>query len=164
MILSSITSNIGELSCVCTGFAGAAMGLPIPITAVQILSIDLIGEMLPLMALTFDPAEPAVMKHPPRKQAAAFLGIVLIQYMNILSRRSAGSVFGRYLFANRPLLASLVLSFAIVATITSNGSVGAWFGFEALRPQDWTWPVAAAAIFLASFEVKKWLAARRESR
>jgi len=57
IILSSITSNIGELSCVCLGFVGAAAGLAIPITAVQILSIDLIGEMLPLMALTFDPPD-----------------------------------------------------------------------------------------------------------
>jgi Ca2+-transporting ATPase len=67
VILSSITSNIGELSCVCIGFFGAAFGLPIPITAVQILSVDLIGEMLPLMALTFDPAEPTMMRQPPRK-------------------------------------------------------------------------------------------------
>jgi len=70
VILSSITSNIGELSCVCVGFAGAAAGLPIPISAVQILSVDLMGEMLPLMALTFDPAERTLMRQPPRKLEA----------------------------------------------------------------------------------------------
>ncbi|MEE4190614.1 MAG: cation-transporting P-type ATPase [Halieaceae bacterium] len=201
VILSSITSNIGELSCVLAGFAGAAMGLPIPITAVQILSIDLIGEMLPLMALTFDPPEEQVMKRPPRRlgahiidrsrllelvwlgvvmglggyfsffmvlhtggttamaQAAAFLGIVLIQYMNIVSRRTAGSVFGPYPWANKPLMGSLVLSFAVVALITSHGAVGSWFGFEALRAQDWAWPLTAACTFLACFELKKRFAA-----
>ena len=204
VILSSITSNIGELTCVCTGFVGAAAGLPIPITAVQILSIDLIGEMLPLMALTFDPPEAEVMKRPPRRlgsriidrarllelvafgvlmglggyfgffmvlhtggteamaQAAAFLGIVLIQFMNILSRRTAGSVFGRHLFANAPLLASLVLSLAVVAVITSTPAIGSWFGFEALRPRDWLWPVLAALTFLGCFELMKVGTARRE--
>jgi Ca2+-transporting ATPase len=65
-ILSSITSNNGELACVLLGFIGVAFGLPAPITAVQILAIDLVGEMLPLTALTFDPAEKHIMEQPPR--------------------------------------------------------------------------------------------------
>ena len=65
-ILSSITSNNGELTCVLLGFIGVAFGLPLPITAVQILAIDLVGEMLPLTALTFDPAEEHIMNDPPR--------------------------------------------------------------------------------------------------
>ncbi|TXS94230.1 cation-transporting P-type ATPase [Parahaliea maris] len=197
VILSSITSNIGELSCVCIGFGGAAVGLPIPITAVQILSIDLMGEMLPLMALTFDPAEPRLMQQPPRKtgahiidrrrllelvlfgtlmglggyfsfymvlatggstamaQAATFLGIVLVQYMNILSRRSAGSLFSRYLFSNRPLGLALLFSFLFVAIITTAPGVGSWFGFEPLRPRDWLWPALAALVFLGAMELRK---------
>jgi hypothetical protein len=94
-------------------------------------------------------------------QAAAFLGIVLIQYMNILSRRTAGTVVGRHLLSNRPLTASLIFSFALVALITSNAAIGAWFGFEALRPRDWSWPAAAALTFLACFELKKWVSRRR---
>jgi len=65
-ILSSITSNNAELTCVLLGFVGMAMGLPAPITAVQILAIDLVGEMLPLTAITFDKAEKRLMKKPPR--------------------------------------------------------------------------------------------------
>ncbi len=204
VITSSITSNIGELVCVCTGFVGAAMGLPIPMTAVQILSVDLMGEMLPLMALTFDPAEANLMQRPPRRlgahiidrkrllelvvfgalmglgayfsfamvlftdgsvpmaQAAAFLGIVLIQYVNILSRRTAASVFGAHLFANRPLWMALFFSFFAVALITGWPGLGGWFGFEALRFQDWLWPGLAATGFLASFELKKFVLRRRE--
>ncbi len=197
VILSSITSNIGELSCVCVGFIGAAMGLPIPLTAVQILSVDLIGEMLPLMALTFDPADRDLMQQPPRKlgahiidqphllelvffgslmglgsyfsfymvlhsggttemaQAGAFLGIVLIQYVNILSRRSATSIFSRHLFSNLPLWLALAFSFVLVAVITGVSQVGNWFDFHSLRPGDWAWPISAAAIFLAVMELKK---------
>lgn len=65
-IIASITSNIGELVCVLLGFIGAVFGLPIPITAVQILAVDLIGEMLPLTALTFDKAEDSILKEKPR--------------------------------------------------------------------------------------------------
>ncbi|MBM2830789.1 MAG: family P-type ATPase, partial [Gammaproteobacteria bacterium] len=66
VILASINANLGELSVVCFGFVGVASGLPIPITAVQILAVDLIGELLPLMAVTFDPPERTVMEQPPR--------------------------------------------------------------------------------------------------
>jgi Ca2+-transporting ATPase len=65
-ILSSITSNNGELACVLLGFVGIAFGLPAPITAVQILTIDLVGEMLPLTAMTFDPPGKTLMEKPPR--------------------------------------------------------------------------------------------------
>ena len=65
-ILSSITSNNGELVCVLLGFVGVLFGLPTPITAVQILAVDLVGEMLPLTALTFDDAEDHIMENPPR--------------------------------------------------------------------------------------------------
>ncbi len=203
VILSSITSNIGELSCVLVGFAGAAVGMPIPITAVQILSVDLIGEMLPLMALTFDPPERAMMRQPPRAlgahivdgrrlaeltlfgslmglvgygsfamvlesgaplgaaQAAAYVGIVLTQYVNILSRRTEGSVFVRHLFSNRQMWLALVVSFLAVLTMVSIPSIGVWFGFEPLRAADWLWPAGGALFVLSCFELKKRLLSRR---
>jgi len=65
-IRSSLTSNFGELFCVLLGFCGGIYGLPLPISAIQILAVDLVGEMLPLTALTFDPAESSLMKDPPR--------------------------------------------------------------------------------------------------
>jgi len=206
VILSSITSNIGELSCVCLGFAGAAAGLPIPITAVQILSIDLIGEMLPLMALTFDPPERATMQQPPRKlgahivdrarlfelivfgtlmglsgyvsflmvklgggstgmaQAAAFAGIILAQYVNILSRRTEETIFGPSLFSNRQIWFALGISFAVVAGIVTVPEIGGWFGFEPLRAADWVWPIGGALAYLACFEAKKALTRRGENK
>ncbi len=65
-ITSSLTSNFGELSCVLLGFAGGFWGVPQPLLAVQILAVDLIGEMLPLTFLTYDPPEPDLMTRPPR--------------------------------------------------------------------------------------------------
>lgn len=66
-ILATVTANMGELSCVLIGFIGMAYGMPAPITAVQILAVDLIAELLPLTALTFDKGDKKLMTDPPRK-------------------------------------------------------------------------------------------------
>lgn len=66
-IIASLTSNGAELSIVLLGLAGVALfGWPIPILAIQILAIDLLAEILPLTALTFDPGSQALMVTPPR--------------------------------------------------------------------------------------------------
>jgi len=68
-IIASLTSNGAELSIVLLGLLGVALfGWPIPILAIQILSIDLLAEILPLTALTFDPGSRDLMTTPPRSQ------------------------------------------------------------------------------------------------
>jgi len=66
-IVASLTSNIGELAIVLLGLLGIALfDWPIPIVVVQILAIDLLAEILPLTALTFDPGSSQLMTSPPR--------------------------------------------------------------------------------------------------
>ena len=66
-IHSSLTTNIAELVLVLFGLLGVALwDYPIPILAVQVLAIDLIGEIMPLTFLTFDPPIDGVMTSPPR--------------------------------------------------------------------------------------------------
>ncbi len=68
-IIASLTSNGGELAIVLLGLAGVALfGWPIPILVIQILAIDLLAEILPLTALTFDPSSKDLMTSPPRRQ------------------------------------------------------------------------------------------------
>jgi Ca2+-transporting ATPase len=68
-VIASLTTNGAELTIVLLGLLAAALfSLPIPILAIQILSIDLLAEILPLTALTFDPGSEHIMKSPPRKQ------------------------------------------------------------------------------------------------
>ena len=62
----NIACNIAELSCVLFGFAGAFLGIATPVLAVQILLIDMVGELFPLMMLTYDPPEKNIMESPPR--------------------------------------------------------------------------------------------------
>jgi Ca2+-transporting ATPase len=66
-VYSSLTTNIAELALVLFGLLGVALwNYPIPILAVQVLAIDLIGEIMPLTFLTFDPPTKGVMTSPPR--------------------------------------------------------------------------------------------------
>ena len=84
----NLTSNVAELTCVLFGFVGVFMGVATPILAVQILLIDIVGEMIPLIMLTYDPPEKSVMENPPRNpkdkiltieamKGIAFSGIVM---------------------------------------------------------------------------------------
>jgi Ca2+-transporting ATPase len=58
-----ISSNIGEIGLM----AGSAlMGLPLPLTAVQILYVNLATDGLPALALAVDPPESDLMKRKPR--------------------------------------------------------------------------------------------------
>ena len=60
-----ISSNIGEIGLM----AGASLlGMPIPLTAVQILYVNLATDGLPALALAVDPPEPDLMRRKPRRQ------------------------------------------------------------------------------------------------
>jgi len=60
-----LSSNIGELGLM----AGATLfGLPLPLTAVQILYVNLATDGLPALALAVDPSSPDIMKRPPNDQ------------------------------------------------------------------------------------------------
>jgi len=58
-----LSSNIGEIGLM----AGATLlGMPLPLTAVQILYVNLATDGLPALALAVDPPEPDLMERPPR--------------------------------------------------------------------------------------------------
>ena len=58
-----LSSNVGEMFLM----AGAALaGLPLPLSAVQILYVNLVTDGLPALALAVDPPEKDLMRRPPR--------------------------------------------------------------------------------------------------
>ncbi|MCE9688215.1 cation-translocating P-type ATPase [Shewanella sp. AS16] len=59
----TMTSNAGEIW---TLFLAPFMGLPVPLLPIHILWINLVTDGLPGLALTLEPAEPAIMQRPPR--------------------------------------------------------------------------------------------------
>ena len=58
-----LSSNIGEIGLM---LGGALLGLPLPLTAVQILYVNLATDGLPALALAVDPPEHDLMSRPPR--------------------------------------------------------------------------------------------------
>jgi Ca2+-transporting ATPase len=58
-----ISSNIGEIGLM---IGAAVLGLPLPLSAVQILYVNLATDGLPALALAVDPPESDLMQRPPR--------------------------------------------------------------------------------------------------
>jgi Ca2+-transporting ATPase len=58
----TLTSNMGEIVAL---LAAPFLGLPIPLTALQILWVNLVTDGLPGLALGVEPAEPNTMRRPP---------------------------------------------------------------------------------------------------
>ncbi len=58
-----LSCNVGEVLIM---FVASLMGLPLPLTAIQILWVNLVTDGLPAIALGVDPPEPDIMRQPPR--------------------------------------------------------------------------------------------------
>ena len=75
-----LSSNIGEIGLM----VGASVaGLPLPLTAVQILYINLATDGLPALALAVDPPEPDLMRRPPRSQRRGIFTRSVVTLMTI---------------------------------------------------------------------------------
>ena len=69
-ILFLLSCNLGEIAAL---FFGIVSGLPSPLTAVQILWVNLITDTLPAIALGMDPDDPDIMKMKPRNPNESIL-------------------------------------------------------------------------------------------
>jgi Ca2+-transporting ATPase len=95
-ILACLTSNSGELFVVLISLAmSAVFDIPIAITAVQILAVDLIAEMFPLTALTWDPPHDGLMTEQPRDTRQH-----LLNRPNILDLIFSGFLMGGLAYLN----------------------------------------------------------------
>lgn len=93
-----LSGNIGEVMII---FLGMIFGLPLILTATQILLINLVTDGLPALALSADPFEPNAMSRKPRKQSESiFRGLnPFLIYYPIAQVTVALSIF-LYVFYN----------------------------------------------------------------
>ena len=75
-----LSSNVGEIGLMA---AAALLGLPLPLSAVQILYVNLATDGLPALALAVDPPEDDLMRQPPRRPQAGIFGPRIIALMLI---------------------------------------------------------------------------------
>ncbi|MBM3190225.1 MAG: cation-translocating P-type ATPase, partial [Chloroflexi bacterium] len=73
-----ISSNVGEISLM---LMAPLLGWPMPLTAVQLLWINLVTDGLPGLALGVEPADPSVMKRPPHPPDESVLARGLGRYI-----------------------------------------------------------------------------------
>lgn len=98
VVLANLINNLAELVCILIGFVAAYYGRPLVLMPVHILLIDLVGNMIPLITLTYDPAESNLMEMPPRKQGEMLnrSNLITILYSGIVN----GLIpFGAYSFS-----------------------------------------------------------------
>ena len=80
-------------------FALAGGAIPLPLTVLQLLAIDLGTDTLPALALSREPAEPGLMDRPPRSPTEGVIQkSLLLRSWGFLGVISAALVIGAYLF------------------------------------------------------------------
>jgi Ca2+-transporting ATPase len=112
-----LSSNIGEIGLM-TGATVA--GLPLPLSAVQILYINLATDGLPALALAVDPLDKALMRQRPRDPRRGIFTLPVVFLMLVGGLWSAGVNLGMFVWAlaeGRPLATAMTLNFATLAVI-----------------------------------------------
>ncbi|MPQ95820.1 cation-transporting P-type ATPase [Thioclava sp. JE_KL1] len=92
----TLPTNAGEAM---TIIAALFAGMTLPISAVQILWVNLITAVTLGVALAFEPSEPGTMRRPPRPRAAPLLTGQLIWHIVLVSVLFLTAVFGVYFYA-----------------------------------------------------------------
>ena len=96
-----LSCNLGEVVAI---LGALALGLGRPLTAVQILLVNLVTDGLPALALGVDPPEPGLMRRPPRGRREGVL---------------AGGILGRVVYQG---LVLGVLALAVYALLLAGGA------------------------------------------
>ncbi|TSC57739.1 MAG: Cation-transporting ATPase pacL [Candidatus Peregrinibacteria bacterium Greene0416_19] len=112
-----LSSNIGEI---CLMTAATLAGLPLPLTAIQILYVNLATDGLPALALAVDPPERDLMKRPPRDpQRGIFTrpAVALMLAGGLWSMAVNIILFQRALAAGRPLTEAMTMTFIALVLI-----------------------------------------------
>jgi len=112
-----LSSNVGEIGLM----AGTALlGMPLPLTAVQILYVNLATDGLPALALAVDPPEPDLMRRPPRDPHAGIFGPRVVALMLVGGAWSMCvnvGLFAWLLHSGRPLPEAMALTFVSLVLI-----------------------------------------------
>ena len=112
-----LSSNIGEIGLM----AGATLaGLPLPLSAVQILYVNLATDGLPALALAVDPPERGLMQRPPRDPRTGIFTRPVVLLMLVGGVWSAIVNLGLFVWAlnsGRPLAEAMTMTFVSLVLI-----------------------------------------------
>jgi Ca2+-transporting ATPase len=120
----------GTLAETLTMIGALLIGLPLPVTAIQILWVNLVTDTTMVLPLGLDPAEDDVMKQPPRKADAPILDKVMITRLLLLGVTLAGVIL--YVFSRTSKTHSLEYAQTISFTMLV---VGQWVKAQIARSE-----------------------------
>ena len=112
-----LSSNIGEI-CVMAG--ATILGLPLPLSAVQILYVNLATDGLPALALAVDPPESDLMRRPPRNRKSGIFTRPVVTLMVVGGLWSAVVNLGIFVWAlrsGRSLTEAMTITFVSLVMI-----------------------------------------------
>ncbi|MDQ0420722.1 magnesium-transporting ATPase (P-type) [Peteryoungia aggregata LMG 23059] len=92
----TLPTNAGEAT---TIIVALFVGLALPVTAVQILWINLVTAITLGLALAFEPSEEGTMRRPPRRRDESLLTADLLWHVFLVSVLFAAAVFGVFFYA-----------------------------------------------------------------
>jgi Ca2+-transporting ATPase len=112
-----LSSNIGEIGLM---VGATLLGLPLPLTAVQILYVNLATDGLPALALSVDPPEADLMRRPPRNAQTGIFTRPVVTLMTVGGLWSTVANLGLFTWAlnsGRPLSEAMTMTFVSLVLI-----------------------------------------------
>lgn len=133
VILYLLSDAFSEIFAV---LAAIALHLPLPVTASQILWINLISDGFPSLALTIDPKRPHAMYEPPRKSGEPLVTKWMLIIIGMVSFFSGVFVFGLFYWV-RQSTGDLTLARSVAFATLGINSLAYVFSVRALREPVW---------------------------
>jgi P-type Ca2+ transporter type 2C len=112
-----LSANLGEIGLL---VGASLLGKPLPLSAVQILYVNLATDGLPALALSVDPPEDDLMQQPPRSTREGIFTrrvVTLIAVGGVWSALVTLSLFTWALSSGRPLAEAMTMTFATLVLI-----------------------------------------------
>jgi Ca2+-transporting ATPase len=152
-----LSCNMGELTII---FLAMIAGLPLPLTAIQLLVLNLVTDGAPALALGLEKGEPDIMDRPPRPMEEPVInrqtawGIV-VQTIAITAATMIAFIIGLRRFPDN-LAAAQTMAFATLSiselfrAYTSRSERYSLFAIGALSNKYMQWAVLASLVILLS--------------
>jgi P-type Ca2+ transporter type 2C len=112
-----LSANLGEIGLL---VGASLLGKPLPLSAVQILYVNLATDGLPALALSVDPPEPDLMRRPPRRRGEGIFTKHVVSLIVVGGTWSAVvtlSLFSWAITTERALAEAMTMTFATLVLI-----------------------------------------------
>ncbi len=112
-----LAANLGEIGLL---LGSSLLGRPLPLSAVQILYVNLATDGLPALALSLDPPEPDLIRRPPRRRGEGIFTrpvVFLMAVGGVWSALVTLVLFTLALSSGRPLAEAMTITFATLVLI-----------------------------------------------